>query len=799
MTGGVQMRHIAAILMIGTLGVSCSAGDGEFTLVDGGQPSAQIICRQEDRQDCSEAVGRFNFFLHKITGTKLPTEGNTQKNTIRIRILPTRKLEQVYAWKISFPKPDEMLVEAGKYGLSNALTALLEKSADCRFLGVENCMFQYEEKSSLFLPRQSFRPPEGFSFFRGAWLIPNHQRELGLTGNPYFHYSHGIPVFAFPKEKYQKTGWPEEAMPILNGKKLKRPAQPFYRWQPCYSNPETARIAAENILEKLAEKAELSITLGVNDNFGFCECARCRKMDAGSPPSIFSNDKSNHSASYYTFVNRVAEAVCKKYPALRIVVLAYFDTITPPPFPLHPNILPMLTLDTVQGAIDPEVKKNHLSIIDQWSRKVREIGVWEYCWGRKFLIPRVNFAHQAEMLKYLYQRGCRAHFAENSQIADALDGPKMYLMSCLLKDPSRKTGEILNEWFSRFAGPEAEPFLREIYRRCEAYWQSEELKKSPAFRTCRYVYAFPTGLHLFSLKPGFTKGLLELAGQVGKHARTPQEKRRADLLIRHFEQVDSETAMRGWAYTAPESGEFASAADAAAYFDMIQKEFPRILACHKRAGQYFRNADVLKKYSDYVSMKLFEPDAAKMLTDGFLHSFGFMDDPAVAAAADKIAAMPDMPESIRKLVLTMRTGKNVFAGQSPADWNVPTRNRRTEDQVELCGGKPTVRLFSVSADEPVKFIVLQKAEPGLWAVSLKVKTGSETGKADLCLWPARGGASGNWEELRQLPLPPGRWQSFSRTCRVAGKNDSVAIILRFTGFAGNEPVWIGDLRLVKIN
>ena len=790
-----MMKYLTALLILFSELVSA----GDFHLTVSGQPVARILLESTNGEDVSEQIRLFNSCLRKITGTELPVGNNQLPNVIRIAIRSTTRLEEVYDWEISFPRHGEMRIESGKYGLFNALNALLEKAADCRFLGIENCMFQYEPKNTLSLPVQSFRSPAGFSFYRGSWLIPNHRAELGLGGNPYFHFKHGIPVFAFPAEKYKKE-WPAVIMPVQKGKKLKRPKQLFYYWQPCYSNPETAGIAASNILEKLKRKPELSITLAVNDNFGYCECADCIKMDRGTPKSIFSNDKQNHSASYYTFVNRVAEAVCRVHPRLKIGVLAYFDTITPPPFPVHENVVPMLTLDTVQGAIDPEVKKNHYAMIGEWGKKVPVIGIWEYCWGRNFLIPRVNFAHQAETLKYLYAHGGRAYFMENSQIADALDGPKTYITSRLLKDPSLKLDDILNEWYERFSGPDAAPYLRELYHRCELYWTSEEMKKSPAFRTCRYVYAYPTPLHLFSLQPEFSFGLVKLAEQVRKHARTDQEKQRAELLLRHFEQVDSRVSFQGWAYTASESGEFYTPQNALGYFSMLQRDWGRLTAQHQRAIKYFSHADVLKKYSNYCAMKLVEPDPAVLLADGFLKALAFIDVPDVAAEAEKTCSLPGMPGSIRKIADSMRNGVNVLAGKKWSQLDVRSGIPFAADSETACKGKGTIRLFPAAPGikPDSEFVIVETAPAGRWAVSLKLFTASKTGKADLCLWASRKGKSDNWEEMRQILIPTGRWQPFSRTCKVQGKNDSVNIILRFSGFKPGESVHVGGIRLVRI-
>lgn len=772
----------------------------DFFLVRDGHAASQIVFESAPDKDIANQIKLFNSHLRKICGTTLPTGNQKLANTLRIKITPTAKLENIHDWQITFPSENVMQITAGKYAFFDAVITLLEKTADCRFLGVENCMFQYKEMKNLSLEIADFKSPDGFSFYRSIWLAPNHRAELSLQGNPHFKYSHGIPIYAFPAEKYKKD-WPEAIMPVFGGKKLKKPAQLFYCWQPCYSNPQTAEIAVENILEKLASKPELSITLGVNDNFGYCQCNECKKMDRNARKSIFSNDTQNHSASYYTFVNRVAEAVCKKYPDLRIGVLAYFDTVMPPDFPLHSNIVPMLTLDTVQGAINPETKKRHFDIISQWSKKVKNIGIWEYCWGRNFLIPRVNFKHQSAMMKHLHANNAEAYFAENSLMADSLDGPKIYITSRLLKDPTENIDKILEEYYNRFAGPKAAPYLKELYKRCEDFWTSAELKNSPAYRTSEYVYAYPTKLYMFSLKPGFTRELLNLARKVYENAETLQDKKRAEILCYHFEQVDAEASFGAWAYTAKESGEIMSETDAIAYFNMLQKEFPRLYKQYKHAEKYFLKADVQPKFSNYAAQKLFERDIAKLLGNGVAKTFAFINSPDVAKAAQKAAQVENFPQKVKELIQRMQKNENIFSGRNfaakPETLKISDSGVKYEISSELlCSNQKTLKLHSVYHKETAKFILTENLMPGKYAVSMKIFTNSKQGRADLCFWPTQN----SWEEMRQFPLPCGKWQSMSKVCTISGKKSKKAnIFLRFTNFKPNEAVYIGDIRLVKIS
>ena len=325
----------------------------------------------------------------------------------------------------------------------------------------------------------------------------------------------------------------------------------------------------ENIRNYLAKHPEtFSITLGVNDTNGssYCQCDECRRLDSDAEKSVFSNDPDGHSASYYTFVNRVAEALAADYPNLRIGLLAYLGTIMPPRFELHPNVVPMMTFDTHSAGMDRAVRKGQDAVIRRWGKKVRETGIWDYCWGGGYFIPRVDFKGSAARIKYLYANGGRAYFGEN-YMPDALDGPKTYLTSRLLENVDADATDILNEWFTRFAGKEAEAPLRKLYKLCSDYWRSPEMKKSALWPARQYVYNYPRDNQFYALTPGFTETLLKLAQEVRGRARTDGEKARAEILLRHFERLDCIAAFKGIAFMSPESGELTNAKDAARMLD----------------------------------------------------------------------------------------------------------------------------------------------------------------------------------------------------------------------------------------
>ena len=802
------MRKIL-FLLIGFISLAVNAA--EFVLVKDSKPQAQIVFEQTPDRILKRRVKLFNSYVKKVTGTELKTEGTNLPYTIKLNILPV-KLGSQFEWKMEFPSAKVMRITATEHSVFEALNEILERGADTRFLGMEACMFQYEPRKDLSIAVEPLKSRAGYSVYRGMYWLANHETELGFTGGP-FKYTHGIPDYAFPRQKYGK-GLPECVAPLQKGKKTIKPARWFVGWQPCYSNKEAADIAIKNILEIVREKKLSSITLGVNDSRGYCECEACKEMDKDARTSIFHNYLKSHGNSYYTFCNRIAEAVCKEFPDLRIGLLAYTGTIMPPNFPVHKNLVPMMTFDSVLGAFDPEVRKKHFQVIAEWGKLVKETGTWEYRWGRNYLVPRVNFKNQAEFLRYLYDNGGRAFFGENG-LADTLDGPKLYLTSRQLKDIHADPDKILEEWYTRFAGKAAAPALKKIYRMCEEYWLSDEMKQTPLYSSRHYIYSYPTEMHMYALKPGFTAELVRLANEVCRLAKTPGEKKRAEVLLRHFEQVDCVASFQAMAYLSPKTGEIASEQDALAYYKMLERDLPRLLAQYKRAGEYFAKPDVPDE-NIYLSGKRFELQPDKLLAAGYMKTFQYMGNKEITALMEKLKNVPGMPAYIKTLTETLvksSEAKNYFehAGFTRPLKELPIRTSlpyEITDEV-LCNGQKTLKVypgrpngtpnpFDIALCNVPAVRLTQAVPPGIWAVTAQVYTPARKGQVDLCLWALKDGSDRSWEALHQSKVPAKKWTTFLQIRTIDRSHDGVGIHIRPSGFSENEPLYIGNIRLVRL-
>lgn len=792
-----------------------------FPFVENGRPVAAFDVA--DTNAMSDVV-RFNSHLSEVTGTELPTGGDLERR-IAIRLEDPADISHRFAWMIRFPDDRRMEIVATRRSLMAALVSLIEESCDARFLGSERCMFQFEPRRDAAVEVRARRSaPHAFTLHREVFRVPGYRHELGLFEDGKFRYTHGIPIYAFPKEKYNREGWPEAIMPTLkDGTKLRKPpARVLVGWQPCYSNPETARIAAENVLDYLrGHPGATSITLGVNDMRGYCECAACHAMDDSGEPAIFTNNRLTRSQSYYTFVNAVAAAVEKEFPNVRIGLLAYTGTIMPPTFDVARNVVPMMTFDLCAAAPDPETVARQEDVIRRWGAKVRETGTWSYDWGRGYLMPRVDFAAQAHRLKFLYENGGRAYFGE--AMLDALEGPKLYLISKLLADVDLDPDRLLDEWYVRYAGKAAEKPLRELYRHATDYWRSPEMRKTPLWQQHGYIYVQPTETrqreHLQALVPGETQRLLALAEQVRAVAVTSGEKRRAEVLVRHFEILDVYASFLGSAYVDPATGEVGSPDRAVEMLNVLADRADVLMQEYERAKSYFlcpdfQNPDHYR--NGYVPLDLLPPFVSQLSA-----ALIYRKDMRVLPAVRRLASAAALPAKLRaqaQSVIAVLEGSasDCFADPGfvrPLESNLVVRTALTWEIGDSLPGA-SGKVVSVRPSEPIggdmnpydnalkdvaAFHFGQKVPPGYYLATVKVRTAAgEARHADFVLWrKSSADAAMDWASFAPHVLKNGEWRKLSAFCRVDDSADGVLFGVRFRDFKPGEAAQIADVRLVK--
>jgi len=779
-----------------------------FTLVQENRASCSLILPADASPAAVKAVSNFGKTLKTITGADLPVvRDEVSGNRIVLEIRPVKSLKTADDFVITFPDERTMKIEGTESSIQWAFNHIIREFAHAEWVLPEECGLSYTPMKDLVIPARTIEGKDvSWNISRvhnisTIWHLQNMRQGIRI--------GHDLTKHAFPGEKYGKdNSWPKAVMPVLRGEKLTAPPdpkQPNVHWQPCYSNPETARIAAENLLEYLEKNpGTQGLSLGTNDNNGFCECAECLKLDK--------NRRSNRSESYFTFINRVLDVVCKKYPDLLVSVFAYTYTYPPPSFKLHPNAVVFLTID-FNSCADPKLLARHKKIIAEWSEKASLLGVWDYSWGYPYPAPRLYAPYHLDMLKYMFEHKARAYYGE-SWTCDAHEGPKHYLLSKLLWDSNQDMKKLEEEWYVRCVGEKAAPYLKAYYKIWNDYFTGPVMK-TPWFRSAPAVYmTYKDVSCIYALREEEIQSADEAMKMVVELAETEQEKQRAELLMRLWRQTFLRLRMLG----------------AGVYDDQGFIHTPRqalqLLQCAARAKEYQTEYDRIgtalskdRNLKPYYLSKPYIAEGASPVGQKYddavishiLAAAAFASDPDVDGELKRLSSDPAVPDMIRQFCRAMGSLDHLenLLPAGNAEQGI-TEGYEIHPQLRWGGtlsvsekntseGKKSF-MVSISGHDTL-FWILGKAKPGtMYLATFKafIPQLSPEGYLNVALYAEKNGINQQWRNLPQLKLSGGIWQTFSVITTTKADSDSVRLRIYMKEFESGEEIFIDDIRLIEI-
>ncbi|MBO5723708.1 MAG: DUF4838 domain-containing protein, partial [Lentisphaeria bacterium] len=599
----------------------------------------------------------------------------------------------------------------------------------------------------------------------------------------------------FPVYKYAlDQSWPRNVMPILNGKRFlpRKAAGPLSKnihlaargysagWNPCFSHPDTARIAIANILEILEKDPErVSINMGINDNGGMCECSVCRKQ-VGPVNSVRRRD---YSRLYWKWVHEVASAVTKKYPNVYFSCLAYREVIDPPSFKLHPNVVPQICFE-LNAMDDREVYEQRLKLLQKWKEKAHVLDFWDYSYGLKnFLFPRIYFKSHSERLKLLYDHNVRSMFVE-CFMSLPNEGPKYYLMSKMLFDVNADPEKIVMDWCNAAVGEKSAVYLRQYYDFWEKYWQRPELKRTTWYssRFSTYMTLGKSASYTFALRKGDMKYLRSLMEKVVAGAATPLQKRRAEVLMKCFE-ISEDASSILFSELLQHDGSLKNREDALA---MI-RQLPSAL---KAQEHLHRNPFVRHHVSggDLQSIMLAHMGAL----------LPYLKDPEVNQRVRALAADPALPILLRGMLkislgekLPNRIVNGSFEKAAPrprTHWNEGGAARTDKMASD---GKYSFKLpnctysFTIPASPGKTYLVL---------FDIYLRNPSVEGRLNYQLSPRQGKRYLTHYTYRNNTVPSGKWSTFSGLCSQSEKGDNIQFMFYLRKFEKEDEVYVDNFR-----
>ena len=294
----------------------------------------------------------------------------------------------------------------------------------------------------------------------------------------------------FKDPKFFKEPWVSKLMPLINGKR-QPPKQIHKLWEPCFACKEGVDEAVAYIVSYLREHPKQKwFSLGVNDCGGFCECDGCKAMNGGSVTAKCKFDKNypSFSDAYGRWCNAIAERVEKEFPDVLLGFSAYRETIDPPSFKLHKNIVSSFCVETLQW-MDDENRERFSGLFDAWAKVCDQLMIYDYAYGSHYLVPRMYNRLLQEVLsskltKYPSLNGWKGECGNPWK-----EGPKFWLHFKLLWKPDVDLDRTLDTWYRACAGDEAAPYLKEFYDLWEEFCFTPGVKKTQWYTyTSHFVY-----------------------------------------------------------------------------------------------------------------------------------------------------------------------------------------------------------------------------------------------------------------------------------------------------------------------
>jgi hypothetical protein len=460
---------------------------GHFTLVQDGQPQAALVLskeafappadqgkrrakrpqRAEPISAEQEAARQIQLYCEKISSATLPIvqAGDDLKG-----------LKPVYLGAAADPALLDAVKAKGADPGSFALVVAADRasirglSPEATFYGVCEVLEQLgvrwffpgelgtvipESKTLLLRQQTTIQVPSFPSRYLQGVADDAWERHL-RAGGPRFPSAHGVRLGVRPETLFQQH---PEYFALRNGKRSTS--------QLCISNPEVLKLAIESTRQFFRDNPNSDIIgMGANDGRGFCECDRCKALDAGD------YDPFGHCESmtdrYVWFFNKVLEGIQDEFPDKRIGFYAYAAYCRPPvkvkPDPRLVPAVAMITLCRIHGMNNPVCPEKSYEkwIIQEWGKLVPQVYYRGYWYnladpGLPFLMIR-RIAQEVPLGKQLHVAGWRTECMTNW----AGSSPSLYIAHKLMWDHTANVETLLDDYCAKSFGPAAGPMRRYI-------------------------------------------------------------------------------------------------------------------------------------------------------------------------------------------------------------------------------------------------------------------------------------------------------------------------------------------------
>lgn len=451
----------------------------ELIIAEGGKSQYGIVIPESASPSVRHAAEELARFIREMTGAELPVRTDAAQPATEHEILlgANRRLGEL-GIQVDWGKlgnegyvlktvGTRLIVAGGEpRGTLYGVYGLLEDHWGCRWFTPDCSRIPKRERLTIgpldetVVPVLEYREPFTYDCFDGDWCARNRVNSsagrLGPQHGGKIRFGAGYFVHTFdrlvPPEKYFAEH--PEYFALVKGKRLKE------RTQLCCTNEDVIRIVTEEILKAIERDPEAFVfSVSQNDWYNYCECEKCQALAQAEGSQI---------APVLQMVNRVAEAVEKRFPDKAIETLAYQWTRKPPKtMRPRPNVI--IRLCSIEccfahplATCDLPANKAFVEDLQGWAKICNRLWVWDYVTDfRHYLLPFPNQRVRNDNIQLFVKNNVKGIFEQdtyntpNSELA-ALGG---YMTAKFLWNPNYDENLAMNEFLEGYYGAAA-PFIR---------------------------------------------------------------------------------------------------------------------------------------------------------------------------------------------------------------------------------------------------------------------------------------------------------------------------------------------------
>ncbi|MBY0231530.1 MAG: DUF4838 domain-containing protein [Gemmataceae bacterium] len=354
--------------------------------------------------------------------------------------------------------------------------------------------------------------------YRGMWYIEQDFARRNRFGGMVLQAGHALEE-TVPKE-LRKTN--PEIRAVVGGK----PDERKVKW----THPLVAKAIADAILDQKKKNPKLvSFSLSPDDGVGWDESDDA-KFDAGdwdaAAGAVSKTDR------LMVMCNRVAEAVSKKHPEVKLGVLAYADYIRPPlKQKVHPSVVPQIAPITFSRAqpMTDDGEPNNKSfrfLVEGWGKASEATSCYFYAYNlAEVSAPNPMIAKWGINIPFMYDKG-KCKYWQPETLPNFETCLHAHWLGNRLAWAEADPKALIDELHTRFYGAAA--------REMAAYWTfiDDTWVKTPEYAGCGFG-------HLRRWNEKAMKQARALMDAAKKAAKTDTEKKRialADDSLISFEQ-----------------------------------------------------------------------------------------------------------------------------------------------------------------------------------------------------------------------------------------------------------------------